>query len=66
MKEEFAKRLIELRLESNLSQQEIANKLNIARISYLHWKQGKTEPSINNICKLCKILNVSADYLLGL
>lgn len=29
-------------------------------------EQGKTEPSINSICELCKIFEVSADYLLGL
>ena len=66
MKEDFSKRLKELRIENGISQQAIADKLNIARISYLHWEQGKTEPSINNICLLCKIFNVSADYLFGL
>ncbi len=40
--------------------------LHISHVSYLHWEQGKTEPSINNICELCKIFGVSADYLLGL
>lgn len=66
MKEEFATRLKELRLTNNCSQQSIADKLHIARISYLHWEQGKTEPSINNICMLCQLFDVSADYLLGL
>lgn len=59
-------RLKELRAECNLSQQAIADKLHIARISYLHWEQGKTEPSINALCMLCEIFDVSADYLLGI
>ncbi|WP_420851543.1 helix-turn-helix domain-containing protein [Pumilibacter intestinalis] len=66
MREDFATRLRELRIANNLSQQTIADKLHIARISYLHWEQGKTEPSINNICLLCGLFDVSADYLLGL
>lgn len=66
MREDFAKRLKDLRKENKLSQQTVADKLNIARISFLHWEQGKTEPSINSICALCRIFDVSADYLLGL
>ena len=30
------------------------------------WEQGRTEPDIKTIVKLCKIFDVSADYLLGL
>lgn len=66
MKEDFATRLKELRKEIKMSQQTIADKLDIARISYLHWEQGKTEPSINSICALCRIFDVTADYLIGL
>lgn len=66
MREHFCKRVKELRLENKLTQRQIAEKLHIAHVSYLHWEQGKTEPSINSICELCKIFEVSADYLLGL
>ena len=66
MREDFAKRLREVRLQSGLTQQAIADKLCIARISYLHWEQGRTEPSINNICALCKLFDVTADYMIGL
>ncbi|MDR2090673.1 MAG: helix-turn-helix domain-containing protein, partial [Clostridiales bacterium] len=30
------------------------------------WEQGKTEPNIANIQKLCKLFGVTADYILGL
>ena len=66
MREQFCKRIKELRLENKLTQRQIAEKLHIAHVSYLHWEHGKTEPSINSICELCKIFEVSADYLLGL
>lgn len=66
MKESFAQRLKGLRNEKNYSQREMAALLNIVQVSYLRWEQGKTEPNINNICRLCEIFNVSSDYLLGL
>ena len=45
---------------------EIAKLLSISHVSYLRWEQGKTQPSIDSIIRLCKIFNVSADYLLGI
>lgn len=66
MKESFAQRLKSLRNEKNYSQREMAALLNVVQVSYLRWEQGKTEPNINNICRLCEIFNVSSDYLLGL
>ena len=66
MKEHFKNHLKELRTEKGYTQRKLAAMLHISHVSYLHWDQGKTEPSINNICELCKIFGVSADYLLGL
>ena len=66
MRDNFSKRLKELRLENHFTQREIAEKLGVAQVSYLHWEQGKTEPSIDNICKLCEIFGVTSDYLLGI
>lgn len=43
----------------------MAQKLNVVQVSYLRWEQGKTEPNLDNICALCEIFNISADYLLG-
>jgi len=62
----FAKRLKELRLDHSLTLKKIASLLNVSHVSYLRWEQGKTEPSsIAIILELCRILDVSADYLLG-
>ena len=65
MNEQFSQRLKSLRIECGLSQRELAQKLNVVQVSYLRWEQGKTEPNINNICALCRIFGVTADYLLG-
>ena len=66
MKTIFAIRLKELRNEKNFTQRKIAELMNVSQVSYLHWEQGKTQPDIENIIKLCKLFDVSSDYLLGL
>ena len=66
MRDNFSKRLKELRLENHFTQREIAAKLGVAQVFYLHWEQGKTDPSIDNIFKLCEIFGVTSDYLLGI
>lgn len=51
---------------SNYTQKEIAKILNIDPANITNWKKGKNLPSIETLYKLCILLNVSADYLLGL
>ena len=63
---EFNERLKEIRKERNLTQKDIYTLLNVSANCYASWEQGRTEPDIKNIKNLCKIYNVSADYLLGI
>lgn len=49
------------REKSDLSQQQIANVLNIDRSTYTYYETGKTVPSAATIIKISKILNV--DYV---
>lgn len=63
---EFSQRLKEIRKENNLTQKDVYEKLEISPNGYASYEQGRTEPNIATIIKLCKIFNVSADYLLGL
>ena len=51
---------------TKLSQQEIAPRWDIAPSCIPQYKQGKTFPSIKILFKLCQVLEISADYLLGL
>ena len=62
----FRVRLKELRIQNRLTQKEICKLLSKSETGYASWEQGLSEPSINDICKLCTILNTSADYLLGI
>ncbi len=58
-------KLFELRVEQNLSQREMAKKLNISQGTYNNWENGKTEPSISDLIEISKMFKVSVDYLIG-
>ena len=62
----FQERLKELRTAKNLSQQEIANKLDVSRVAYTNWENGNREPSYDNLINLSILLETSTDYLLGI
>ena len=62
----FSERLKELRLNKQLTQKSLSNMLNISQGAYANWENGKREPNFELLLELAKILNVSADYLLGI
>ena len=57
-------KLKEFRMDSSLSQQQVADLLNIHRSTYSYYELGKTEPSLDNIRMLSKIFGVSLYDLL--
>ena len=65
-KMKFNERLKMIRLESNMTQKQVYEKLEISPNGYASYEQGRTEPNIDTIKKLCEIFEVSADYLLGI
>lgn len=66
MKYEIKFRLKELRKEKGLTQKALAELLHKSETGVASWEQGLSEPNINDIRFLCKLYDVSADYLLGL
>ncbi len=50
---------------NNMSQDELAEKLNVTRQSISLWENGQTQPSLENIVSLAKLFEVSTDELLG-
>jgi len=62
----FSQRLKELRKSAGFTLTAVSKMLGISHVSYFNWEQGKTEPCINSIHKLCLIFDVSSDYLLGI
>ncbi len=63
---EFKDNLRKIRKEREMTQKDVCKILNVSLNGYASWEQGRTEPDIKTIVKLCKIFDVSADYLLGL
>lgn len=61
----FSERLKELRKRNNLTQQELADKVGTNRVNVTKWETGRTEPTLENIVKLSKILDTTTDELLG-
>lgn len=53
------------RKENNMSQDELAERLDVSRQSVSLWENGQTQPTVDNIIALSKIFNISADELLG-
>lgn len=48
-----------------LSQEELANRLNISRQSVSKWELNESDPDLTNLVKLSNLLNVTTDYLLN-
>lgn len=62
---QFAERLKYLRKEKELSQQQLAEKLQMTqrKISYL--ETGKLEPDLKTLWKISNYFGVTCDYLIG-
>jgi transcriptional regulator with XRE-family HTH domain len=58
-------KLIELRKEKNWSQEDFAEKLDVSRQAISRWENGTALPDAQNILRISKLFNVSADYLLN-
>ena len=58
-------RLIELRKNKNLRQEDVAKILCMSQSTYQHYENGRAEPNIESLKKLADYYNVSLDYLVG-
>ncbi len=50
----------------NITQKEMASRLGIKQQQYSRYEKGINVMPVTYLPKICKILNVSADYILGL
>ena len=56
-------KIAELRKKNNLSQEELAEKVGVARQTISKWEIGDTTPDINQVKIISKIFNISIDEL---
>lgn len=62
----FTQRFNEVLKNSGAKQSELALYCNVTKQSISDFKRGKSVPSIETLYKICKFLDCSSDYLLGL
>lgn len=55
--------LRKVRKEKGLSQEELADKINVSRQSIHLWEAGKIIPDFENIINLCNVLEITTDIL---
>ncbi len=60
---EFQQRLYELRKQSGLSQEGLADLLGVSRQAVQKWEAGTSRPDLDNLAALAQYFNVSLDYL---
>src|SRR5699024_7281807 len=62
---DLGKKIMTMRNEKNLSQEQLAEKLNVTRQTISNWENGKFYPDIDSLVNLSKFFNVSLDDLLS-
>lgn len=58
-------KLVGLRKSAGMSQEELAEKLNVSRQAVSRWEMGTAMPDAVNILQLSKLFHVTTDYLLN-
>ncbi len=61
---EFAEKIITLRKGKELTQEQLAERLNVSRQSISKWESGQVIPDAEKIVALSKVFDVTLDYLL--
>ena len=62
----FAQRLKELRKEKGLTQADLSSRMGYGYTTIGNYEKGRNEPSLSDLMLICEVLDVSADYLVGL
>ena len=63
--ENFGERLAALRKERGMSQEELAEKLQLTRQTISKWETGASTPDLELLVQLAEVFDVSVDSLLG-
>lgn len=61
----FAENLAYYRRIAGFTQLQVAQMLNIHRTTYTKYETGDSEPNVENLVRISKILHISLDLLLG-
>ncbi len=62
---EFSQKLKKLRQAMGLTQSEVARRLGISASTIGMYEQGRREPDLETMQKICKLYNITPDYLVN-
>ncbi len=62
---EVANRLVNLRKQNNLSQEQLAEKIGVSRQAVSKWERSEASPDTDNLILLARLYNISLDELLN-
>ena len=60
----IGEKIYSLRKSKNMSQEDLANVLNVSRQTVSKWETGESNPDIEKIVPLCDFFDISTDELL--
>lgn len=60
----LSEKIVQLRKEQGLSQEELAERLGLSRQAVSRWESGTALPDAGNLLQLSRLFDVTADYLL--
>ena len=60
----FSEKLLTLRKAKGITQEQLAEKLDVSRQSISKWESGQSAPELEKIVALSTIFDVSTDYLM--
>lgn len=60
----FSEKLLTLRKANDLTQEQLAEKLDVSRQSISKWESGQAAPDLDKIVAISAIFDVTTDYLL--
>ena len=61
----FSEKLMNLRKQKGMSQEELADKLNVTRQTISKWELDQTVPDMNKLIEISKLFEISLDELTG-
>lgn len=61
---DFSEKLLTLRKGKNLTQEQLAEQLDVSRQSVSKWESGQAVPELDKIIALSNVFDVTTDYLL--
>ena len=65
MNNKFSKQISLLRIENNMSRQQLAERLNVSVRLISYWENGQRECDFDMLIKISELFSVSIDFILA-